>query len=114
MKRTIIFSLIISCILLTASVADDCFRSTGAEYNLSQTQKRELFRLTSSGGDKFNLNTISKSMLSTLPYVGKHADEICRLRDELGGFESLEQLGLIPGISPNDVKKASNYLRIVP
>jgi DNA uptake protein ComE-like DNA-binding protein len=47
-------------------------------------------------------------VLGNIPYVGNRADEIVKIRSELGGFVSIEQIALVKGIG------LKNFLRIKP
>ena len=110
-KKSIIVP-IFAIAVLAFSVFGSKISFSGITYSETSLPDREPYRLTSSGGDKLNLNTVSPSVLKTLPYVGKYADEICELREELGGFSSLEELALIPGIGAETVDRASEILKI--
>ena len=87
-------------------------RFSGVYYDTSALPDRTQYSMKSRGGDKFNINTISENMLKTLPRVGKYAEDICALREELGGFTSLEELSLVNGIGPETVDYAAEILRI--
>ena len=59
------------------------------------------------------LNKESPKGLTALPGIGeKMANAIVETRKRLGGFTSLEQLGLVPGIGPKLMDKISPYLTL--
>lgn len=83
------------------------------EYSREELSGRENYRMNSRGADKADLNSAPKAVLAGIPYIGKYAEEICALREELGGFSSLEELALIPGIGAETVMKSAEFVRIV-
>ena len=107
-----IIVLLLAAVILVAAAFTPQPEFSGVTYNTSELLPRTQYSLRSSGGDKFNINTISEDMLKTLPRIGKHAEEICALRDELGGFSSLEELSLVEGIGPGTVDYAAEILKI--
>ena len=110
-KKSIIVA-VFALAVLTAAIFGKKVLPSGVTYTDSGLSDRTPYRLTSSGGDKFNINTVSEGVLRTLPYVGKYSKEICALREELGGFSSLEELSLIPGIGAETVDHAAEVLKI--
>lgn len=63
-------------------------------------------------GKAIAVNRVSLYSLSELPYIGSRARDILALRDELGGFASLEQLSLIGGIGVRQYLRLRPYLSI--
>lgn len=108
--KIIILTISVIAVLLSAAFASE-LELTDLTYD-SELPPRQIYQMDSAGGYKLNLNTISKSMLKTIPRIGRYADEICALREELGGFESLEQLSLINGIGADTVDYAAEYLKV--
>lgn len=115
MKKTCIIAAVISMIIIAATIPRSLYKNTGITYDPdAPTHTPEPYRLTGEGSMKFDLNELSPEVMRLIPGIGKYTDEIVELRDELGGFSSLEQLTLIPGIGPNTVKKAMDYVRLGP
>ena len=113
LKNKSIITVFIAAAVLLLTAFGSHVKFSGVTYDSAQKlPERSAYVLKSSGGDKFNINTISENMLKTLPRVGKYAKEICALRDELGGFTSLEELSLINGIGPETVDYAAEILKI--
>ncbi|MDI9498367.1 MAG: helix-hairpin-helix domain-containing protein [Bacillota bacterium] len=62
-----------------------------------------------------NLNTADQGMLETLPGVGPQiAQAILRQREELGGFASVEDLLLVPGIGERRLEALRPLVTVAP
>jgi competence ComEA-like helix-hairpin-helix protein len=110
MRKTITSALVFSSLLFILSSAYAAFFSVsrGETYTPAKTVTREPCLPLGDGGADININTASVSVLGNIPYVGNRADEIVKIRSELGGFVSIEQIALVKGIG------LKNFLRIKP
>lgn len=110
MKKTITAALIVFAFLYVAISAYTVFFpvSRGAAYTTAKTVIQEPYLPLGGGRAVINLNTSSLYILQSIPYIGNKSDEIIKLRSELGGFVSIEQIALINGIG------LKNFLRIKP
>jgi len=62
-----------------------------------------------------DINQATAEELQLIPGLGpKLIESILRHRDELGGFQSLDQLADIPGIKAQRVRVLTRYLRLSP
>lgn len=58
-----------------------------------------------------DLNTAGSRDLQLLPGIGVFkAEEICKLREHLGGFRSVEELLIVKGIGPKTLEKIRPYV----
>ncbi len=64
-------------------------------------------------GHKININTADKKELMLISGIGeKYAERIIELREQLGGFTSIEQLKKVKGIGDKRFEKIKNYVTI--
>lgn len=64
-------------------------------------------------GHKININTADKKELMLISGIGeKYAERIIELREQLGGFTSIEQLKKVKGIGDKRFGKIKNYVTI--
>ncbi len=62
---------------------------------------------------KVSINTASLEQLCTIPYVGeKTAQKIIDYRQEIGPFQSLEDLMNVKGIGKKKYEKMKDYIRL--
>jgi DNA uptake protein ComE-like DNA-binding protein len=77
LKNKSVITIFMAAAVLLITAFGSQVKFSGATYDSSPTlPERSPFVLRSSGGDKFNINTISENMLKTLPRVGKYAKEM--------------------------------------
>lgn len=63
---------------------------------------------------KIDINSADWPELTLIPGIGERlAKRIISARDECGGFDSIEQLELIPGIGPRKVDEMRRFCRPV-
>ena len=80
------------------SIPQEDANLTGVEVRVTQRDVEQVFRWD-------NLNEVDSLFLESLPRIGpKLAGRICRYRDLLGGFYSVEQLGEVWGIYPDQLE----------
>lgn len=73
--------------------------------NGTRDRSRVAQRDTEQVNRSYNLNEVDSVFLESLPRIGpKLAGRICRFRDLLGGFYSVEQLGEVWGIYPDQLE----------
>lgn len=64
-------------------------------------------------GHKININTADRKELMLISGIGeKYAERIIELREQLGGFTSIEQLKKVKGIGDKRFEKIKNYVTI--
>jgi len=70
--------------------------------------------IVTSGGKQSDIciNSAPTNTLKSLPYIGGLAADIVALREELGGFSSLEELMLIKGIGIKRYQNVRGMLTI--
>lgn len=82
------------------------------EYSEEYYQEESLTNSTSEQG-YYNLNTVTFDQLVSLPGIGEvKAEAILQLRDDLGGFTSVEQLMDVSGIGEATYETISPYFYI--
>lgn len=83
--------------------------SVYSDYKTEQQENEELEAIT----DKININTATESELMLIDGIGEvRAKSIIAARDELGGFDSTEQLREIKEIGDKLYEKIKDYITV--
>ena len=112
MKKAPLAALAAAALLFGAAALGRIPSGIRRTYSPAPTPPREPYRLVSGGADRLDVNRVTGPVLAGLPGVGRYASGILALRRELGGFTSLEQLSLVPGIGRATCLKAAEVLKI--
>lgn len=99
-------------IMSESNLYEDFVSFQSNEYSEEYYQEESLTNSTSEQG-YYNLNTVTFDQLVSLPGIGEvKAEAILQLRDDLGGFTSVEQLMDVSGIGETTFETISPYLYI--
>ncbi|MBE6937473.1 MAG: hypothetical protein E7460_02820 [Ruminococcaceae bacterium] len=113
LKKICIIALILSIGVIFSTVPDALFRETDLTYSQNADPHRsEPYFLTGTGENRLDINKMTPEVLRLIPGIGSHADGIIALREELGGFDSLEQLTFVSGVGIKSLQEAMDYITI--
>ena len=91
------------------SIAKSYWRTTPSWPLNSRSVGRTLFALSNDGG-LIDVNHVSENYLTLLPGISTDlATKIIEIRDSIGGFDSLDDMGMLVGLPPQRLESARTY-----
>ena len=82
--------------------------------NVINKTKSEKKKITQNTSELININIASKEDFIKLPYVGEVKVEIIiQLREEMGAFVSIKDVGKVKGIGPKILTKIELFITIL-